>query len=129
MLKPIEVLEEAANTRALEQHAPAVSMSTALTATLPRVVIDLTGDAEQPPPPSRGSLVPPPGQAVDGEPWDPSEEPPAKRRRSEHGASGRRSLKACVQEQILPHVIRAVERLSGDDYRVDDIAVQVRARL
>ncbi|KAM4060606.1 WD repeat-containing protein [Hirsutella rhossiliensis] len=108
-------------------------MSTALTATLPRAVIDLTGDAATPP--RRGSLRPPPppqqqqGQIVNGGRRAPCDEPPAKRRRSEHGASGRRSLRACVQEQILPHVVQAVECLSREQYRVDDIAVQTVAAL
>ena len=54
-------------------------------------------------------------------------EPPPKRLRLKDDVSARRqTLKMRLQEQVLPHVSRAVECLPADLYEVDDIAVRVR---
>ncbi|PHH80394.1 hypothetical protein CDD83_3764 [Cordyceps sp. RAO-2017] len=83
--------------------------------------IDLTTEDDLPPPP------PPPSSRPQGQTFGlrvPCDEPPAKRRRSDDAAFKKRDLKACVQEHVLPHVVRAVARLSREEYAVDSIAIQ-----
>lgn len=59
-----------------------------------------------------------------------SPEPPLKRPRLDSDVDARRrSLKTCLQEQVLPHVIQAVQCLPSDLYKVDDIAVRVSGKL
>ncbi|PWI73695.1 uncharacterized protein PCL_08971 [Purpureocillium lilacinum] len=57
------------------------------------------------------------------------DEPPLKRRRVEDLAGDKESLRARVQELVLPLVSHAVQGLSRSVYRVDDIAVQAVATL
>ncbi|KAF7554969.1 hypothetical protein G7046_g6669 [Stylonectria norvegica] len=81
--------------------------------------IDLTGDS--PPTATINSLPFPKPQELPVA----HEEPPAKRRRVDsNGDTRRRSLKACLQEQVLPHVSRIVNELSPAVYEVDKIAIQ-----
>lgn len=55
-----------------------------------------------------------------------SEEPPSKKRRiGGGGAQERETAKAFVQQLLLPHVARAVDQLSPQQYAVDRIAVEV----
>lgn len=53
-----------------------------------------------------------------------SGEPPAKKRRIGVGAQSREAAKTNVQRLLLPHVARAVDQLSPQQYVVDRIAVE-----
>ncbi|KPM35327.1 hypothetical protein AK830_g11248 [Neonectria ditissima] len=94
-------------------------MSFGLTATATRPYIDLTGDTPHPSnvarqyPPAPVQLLP-----------VPPEEPPPKRRRVEDAVTHRRSLKECLQAQVLPHVSQVVRALPEGVFHVNTMAVQ-----
>ncbi|KAG5926655.1 hypothetical protein E4U42_003066 [Claviceps africana] len=58
-------------------------------------------------------------------------EPPAKKRRlgSELAQQQRETAKAFVQQYLVPNVVRAVDRLSPQQYAVDRIAIEAVTRL
>ncbi|KAG6002911.1 hypothetical protein E4U21_002522 [Claviceps maximensis] len=58
-------------------------------------------------------------------------EPPTKKRRlgSEWAQQEREAAKQLVQEHLLPHVVRAVDRLSPQLYAVDKIAIEAVTKL
>ncbi|KAG5944294.1 hypothetical protein E4U53_006903 [Claviceps sorghi] len=58
-------------------------------------------------------------------------EPPAKKRclGSEWAQQQRETAKAFVQQYLVPNVVRAVNRLSPQQYAVDDIAIEAVTRL
>lgn len=98
-----------------------------MTAAPRQVVIDLTlddpDDPEATPTPthvSGASKQPYLDAALEGE-------PPAKKRRKgpEWAQEERETAKAFVRQLLLPHVVRAVDRLSPQRYAVDKIAVEV----
>ncbi|KAG6128707.1 hypothetical protein E4U12_005085 [Claviceps purpurea] len=103
-----------------------MSVTASMTAAPRQVVIDLTlddsDDPEATPTPTRvsGASKQPYPNAV------PEGEPPAKRRRkgSEWAQEERETAKAFVRQLLLPHVVRAVDRLSPQRYAVDKIAVE-----
>ncbi|KAH7133387.1 WD40-repeat-containing domain protein [Dactylonectria estremocensis] len=92
-------------------------MSFGLTETATRTHIDHTGDAPHP------ATTPFPHAPIQLLPVQ-HEEPPLKRRRVENADTLRRSLKECLQEQVLPHVSQVVRTLPEGTYHVDKIAVQ-----
>ncbi|PNY23566.1 Rik1-associated factor 1 [Tolypocladium capitatum] len=93
--------------------------------TLTRAIIDLTDDAAL-----RPLALPPFVQnQAKGHKAIPNA-PPAKKRRVEDDAVNKAwRLKTCVQQDILPLVGGAVDRLPRAQYRVDDIAVQAIASI
>lgn len=72
-------------------------MTFALTATVSRPIIDLTGEA------------------------------PRKRRRVDNGGTRRRGLRECLQYQLLPHISAAVRELPEGVFNEDAIGIQVGA--
>lgn len=56
----------------------------------------------------------------------PRDEPPQKRRRVDHSETRWRPVKDCLNQQVVPHVSRAIGTLSASVYRVNDIAIGVR---
>ncbi|KAH7153057.1 hypothetical protein EDB81DRAFT_647593 [Dactylonectria macrodidyma] len=97
-------------------------MSFGLTETAIRTHIDLTGDSPCPP---TNSFPHAPIQLLPIQ----HEEPPLKRRRVENAVTLRRSLKECLQDQVLPHVSKVVRTLPEGLYHVDKIAVQAMTTL
>ncbi|KAF7535909.1 hypothetical protein G7Z17_g13121 [Cylindrodendrum hubeiense] len=99
-----------------------VPMNFGPTATATRTYIDLTSEAPHAPtlqyPPAPVQLLP-----------IPHEEPPPKRRRVDNAVTRRRSLKECLQEQVLPHVSQVVKSLPPGVYDINKLAVQAVAAL
>jgi hypothetical protein len=102
-----------------------------LTLTTTRPYLDLKGDAPpQPLTTSSSKYHTAPVQLLPV----PREEPPQKRRRVEDGhgrkdyGTRRRTLKECLQEQVLPHVIKAVTELPPGVYHAEDITIRVCVR-
>ena len=99
-------------------------MSTILTCSPSRSVIDLTNDTPSPPPASTPPAPPPPSSALRAPRTD--DGPPSKRRRVEGGSRPTRTLLECLGSQVVPLVSREVAKLSSSDYDQGLIAEKVR---
>ncbi|KAM0418661.1 hypothetical protein ACHAPT_012358 [Fusarium lateritium] len=93
-------------------------MSFGLTATVTRSFNEGGGRTPVPVPLPLLTTIPPP-----------RDEPPQKRRRVDQGQRRRRNVKDCLNQQVLPHVSRAVRGLPAGVYRVNDIAIGTLAEL
>lgn len=89
-------------------------MSFGLTATVSRPFNDGGGRPPVVPLPLLSTIPPP------------RDEPPQKRRRVDQVETRRRNVKDCLNQQVLPHVSRAIGALPAGVYRVNEIAIGVR---